>query len=332
MAKRIGTHDGTFHCDEVLACWMLKQLPEYRNCDIVRTRKPEELAECDIVVDVGAVYNPATHRYDHHQKEFMETMNSLNGGPWTTKLSSAGLVYLHFGKPLLQQICNTTSSETLEILYSKMYESFVEEVDAVDNGINQYDGEARYKVTSQLGSRVGALNPRWNSKEKEQQPRFEQAMTLAGGEFLQKLDYFHASWLPARGIVEDAIKNRFQVDESGEILSLGDGGCPWKDHLMLIEQEMKLDPIIKFMLYTDQNGSWRVGTVPDLSKGAFAFRVGLLNAWRGLRDEKLTDISGIPGCVFVHTSGFIGGNKSYEGALEMARVSLQAHKLSAVES
>ena len=34
--KKIGTHNGTFHCDEVLACFMLKQLPEYKNAEIVR--------------------------------------------------------------------------------------------------------------------------------------------------------------------------------------------------------------------------------------------------------------------------------------------------------
>jgi hypothetical protein len=28
---------------------------------------------------------------------------------------------------------------------------------------------------------------------------------------------------------------------------------------------------------------------------------------------------GVPGCVFVHASGFIGGNATYEGVLEMAR-------------
>lgn len=27
---RIGTHDGTFHCDEALACALLRLLPEYR--------------------------------------------------------------------------------------------------------------------------------------------------------------------------------------------------------------------------------------------------------------------------------------------------------------
>ena len=27
----IGTHNGTFHCDEALACYMLRKFPEYRN-------------------------------------------------------------------------------------------------------------------------------------------------------------------------------------------------------------------------------------------------------------------------------------------------------------
>ena len=31
VMKVIGTHNGTFHCDEVLACFMLKTLDEYRD-------------------------------------------------------------------------------------------------------------------------------------------------------------------------------------------------------------------------------------------------------------------------------------------------------------
>ena len=30
-----------------------------------------------------------------------------------------------------------------ETLFDKIYENFIEEIDAIDNGINQYDGEAR---------------------------------------------------------------------------------------------------------------------------------------------------------------------------------------------
>uniref|UniRef100_A0A452U044 Uncharacterized protein n=1 Tax=Ursus maritimus TaxID=29073 RepID=A0A452U044_URSMA len=65
---RIGTHSGTFHCDEALACALLRLLPEYRDAEIVRTRDPEKLASCDIVVDVGGEYDPQRHRYDHHQR------------------------------------------------------------------------------------------------------------------------------------------------------------------------------------------------------------------------------------------------------------------------
>ena len=35
-AVRIGTHSGTFHCDEALGCFMLKQTSQFRDCAIVR--------------------------------------------------------------------------------------------------------------------------------------------------------------------------------------------------------------------------------------------------------------------------------------------------------
>ena len=34
--KRIGTHNGNFHCDEVVACFLLKQLPRFKDCQIIR--------------------------------------------------------------------------------------------------------------------------------------------------------------------------------------------------------------------------------------------------------------------------------------------------------
>ena len=35
----VGTHDGSFHCDEALAIAMLKFLPAYQHAVVVRTRK-----------------------------------------------------------------------------------------------------------------------------------------------------------------------------------------------------------------------------------------------------------------------------------------------------
>ena len=53
------------------------------------------------------------------------------------------------------------------------------------------------------------------------------------------------------------------------------------------------------------------------------FRLSLPEEWQGVRDEELSTKSGIPGCIFVHASGFIGGNKTYEGALTMAQTALK---------
>ena len=54
-----------------------------------RTRDPATLDTCDIVVDVGGVYDVDKQRFDHHQRGFTEVF----GFGFTTKLSSAGLVY-----------------------------------------------------------------------------------------------------------------------------------------------------------------------------------------------------------------------------------------------
>jgi uncharacterized UPF0160 family protein len=60
-----------------------------------------------------------------------------------------------------------------------------------------------------------------------------------------------------------------------------------------------------------------------VSPDSFESRKPLPSQWRGLRDDELSKVAGIPGCVFVHMSGFIGGNQSYEGALAMAKAALK---------
>lgn len=56
---RIGTHSGTFHCDEALGCFLLKQTDAFKDAGIVRTRDPDVLKDLDVVIDVGGVYDPS---------------------------------------------------------------------------------------------------------------------------------------------------------------------------------------------------------------------------------------------------------------------------------
>ena len=62
-----------------------------------------------------------------------------------------------------------------------------------------------------------------------------------------------------------------------------------------------------YVVYRDETAdAWRVQAVP-VSQDSFESRKALPEAWRGLRDEKLSEVSGIDGGIFVHASGFIGG-------------------------
>ncbi|XP_054716616.1 MYG1 exonuclease-like [Uloborus diversus] len=317
---KIGTHSGTFHCDEVLACSMLKHADsKYHDAEIVRSRDMKVLDECDIVVDVGGVYDPETHRYDHHQRSFDHNMNSLNQDyPWTIKLSSAGLVYYHFGHQIISKILGLPAdSENVNVLFHKVYENFVQEIDAIDNGIDSTDKEPRYKIHTHLSARVKHLNPSWNEKNPDENACFQNASKLVETEFLDRVHFYGKVWLPARDIVKKAIMDRSKVHPSEEIVEFENGGCPWKEHLFEIEESLKIEKPIKFVIYTDTLGLWRVQCV-SVSPFSFENRLSLKKEWRGLRDEELSEVSGIPGCTFVHSSGFIGGNKTREGALRMA--------------
>ncbi|CAI5718590.1 unnamed protein product [Peronospora destructor] len=325
--KFIGTHNGTFHCDEALAVSMLKLLPKFAAHDVLRTRDEVELAQCEVVVDVGGTYDPETLRFDHHQRSFTDTFDQRD-----IKLSSAGLVYKHFGREIIQVLSFPTKldDETLDILYRKAYKNFIEHIDGIDNGVEVATaGDAKltynYQVSTNLSSRVSYLNPRWNEPQSEHwiSRQFKQAMFMTITEFTDAIHDLVYSWLPAREIVEKAVSNRFQTHKSGEIVHFPEF-CPWKSHLHDLEEKLLIQGQIKFVLYNDPTGNMTRVQALNVEPGSFALRKGLLPLWRSLRNEELSRVSGIEGCTFVHNAGFIGGNRTFEGALEMAVKSIEA--------
>ncbi len=113
MLKRsVGTHDGSFHADEVTACALLVLFGLVDRDKVIRTRDPEKLKGCEFVCDVGGVYDPETKRFDHHQSEY------------TGELSSAGMVWLYL----------KDRGYVDEKTYHFFNRSLIHGVDAVDNG------------------------------------------------------------------------------------------------------------------------------------------------------------------------------------------------------
>ena len=115
-AARICTHDGAFHCDEALACFLLSRTRTFRdNYTIVRTRDVSVIEDeaTDVVVDVGGVFDAGRLRFDHHQRSFDEVF----GHGFNTKLSSAGLVYREFGKEVrVMMTCDESNQKILMLM------------------------------------------------------------------------------------------------------------------------------------------------------------------------------------------------------------------------
>lgn len=321
-SKIVAAHSGSFHADDVLSCTMAKYIEQFRGFWIVRSRNMKILKEADMVVDVGGIFDPETNRFDHHMKEFNHTFDDV----LKIKMSSAGLVYKYHGKEVIKNILlalalNENDEKNIDLIFQKVYINFIAYVDANDNGVNAYQGVALYPNTTSYASRIGRMNPEWNEPDMDQSTQFKLAMDLAEEELVCQIRSVAKSFIPAYEIVKKAIDNRFDVHKSGSVICL-DTCCPWKEHLCEIEKAMNIEGQIKFVLYKDTNEGYRIQTVP-LSQGSFQFRHGIHSDWRGLDREKLKEVCKIDDVVFVHSSGFIGGARSYDSALKMAELSLQ---------
>lgn len=96
---------------------------------------------------------------------------------------------------------------------------------------------------------------------------------------------------------------------------------PWKEHLFQLEKEMNIAPSIKYAVF-EADDSYRVQCMP-VALGSFVCRIFLPEAWGGLRNDALVEVCEIEGAMFVHSVRFIGGHKTKNGALAMARKALE---------
>ncbi|CAL8107904.1 unnamed protein product [Calicophoron daubneyi] len=341
----IGTHDGRFHADELLACSMLRQLPEFRNARIVRTRDESQLSACSIVMDVGGIFDPSTNRYDHHQRGFNLTFKDFfEGSKWDIKLSSAGLIYVHFGQKVISGLVNKDIEDPMVCtLFHKIYSAFLSEIDAIDNGVSISDVPTRYSIHTGLSSRIDMLNPQWNQPDMDETSCFMTALEVVEKEFVSLVKHYANYWYPARHLVLVALIKRHEVDSSGHVVLL-ESWCPWQSHLHELERNeleasgraVEYDPLNQstvadrplFCVYPRKEGTWSAQAIAVSGEDQFKNRIPFPEPWRGLRDEELSAVVGLPGCVFVHATGFLAVHKTRDGILHMVRATLKLSGLS----
>ena len=160
------------------------------------------------------------------------------------------------GREIISHVLDGSSDKVTEKVYNKVYENFIQEIDAIDNGISTHDGEGRYSISTNLSSRVSHLSPNWNDEEQDTDVGFYKAMELTKLEFLDRVNYYGRVWWAFWDIVSNSIKERFSVHSSGRVLEFAQGRVPWKEYLIGLEKENNLtrDSSILYAIFTDQSG------------------------------------------------------------------------------
>lgn len=302
MAIRIGTHDGRFHSDEVLAIAALLIL--YPDAEIVRTRDVALLATCNLRVDAGRKYNPLTGDHDHHQEGGAGTRD--NG----IEFSSFGLIWKEFGVRI-------TGDQEVARYVDKV---LVQSVDARDNGqslsvprIREQTKEYTFQgvMPFEFASAIDAFNPSWDETDRDPDMAFREAVDV-GKRLLERLIARARSIQSAKPLVRQEIA----VAEDPRLIIL-ERGCPWHD-VVITEA-----PNAVFVILPDKDGKWRVESIPR-TLGTRDLRKSLPQAWKDLDPEAFAQVTGVPEAFFVHRKLFLCVATSFEGALRLARLALAA--------
>ena len=290
---RIITHNGTFHIDELMAVASLEIFFDGKPYEVIRTRDPEVMKTGDYIVDVGGVYDPSIHRYDHHQKG---GAGERDGVPY----SSFGLVWKHFG----EAICG--SKEVAAGIERRL----VYPVDLADNGIETYTPVRSDVHPYLLHSVVVAFRPTWKEGE-IQDVRFMQLVP-----FMRQL--LEREIIVERDKREGAVIARSAyMNTLDKRIVLLEGQYPWQEEIIQYPEPL-------YVVKPKHQGlNWEIECVRNDVR-TFANRKSLPESWRGKFDQDLAQVTGVPDAVFCHNTGFVAVAKSREGALKLAELAVNA--------
>ena len=274
------THSGRFHADEVFAISMVLMVQEY---DIIRTRDQVIIDQAEIVLDVGAQFNPDTLRFDHHQNSFTQTRD--DGTPYAT----AGIIWRHFAKRIFAKL-GLSDDYQANFAMNWLDKKLISDIDAVDNGVFSEDPRPSVSLL------IAMMNEPSDEPEK-QDVAFKKAIAFAT-DILN--NFIKAAMKEAEVVME--LETYAKTVKEG-ILTL-DKNLPFKDFI-------RSHPEIKRVVYP--RSTEQFGVFCNTANNHLPER------FRGLRDAELNKVSGLTDTIFCHKSGFMAVTLSLDSALTLAK-------------
>lgn len=284
ISRSFGTHDGTFHADEITACALLLLFNLIDEDKIIRTRDLPLLASCEYVCDVGGFYDPGSKLFDHHQVDYQ--------GP----LSSAGMILQY-----LKEIHILSSNE-----YNFFNQTLVTGVDAHDNGRDPLI--PGYCSFSHVISNFTPI--RHDCAPEEQNEAFHKALYFTLEHLRRLWDRFNYTQ-SCREIIADCMVN------SNECLMF-DQNLPWID--IFFELNGASHPALFVIMPSGSH--WKLRGIPPTYQERMKVRMPQPKHWAGLLNEELKRVSGISGAIFCHKGRFISVWETKEDALKALEYTL----------
>jgi uncharacterized UPF0160 family protein len=280
--KSFGTHDGSFHADEVTACALLLLFDKIERSKILRSRDESKLKDCEYVCDVGGIYDPKLKRFDHHQVGYQGD------------LSSAGMVWKYLKE---QKVVD-------EKTYDFFNRSLLWGVDAHDNGRAHL--ESGVCTFSQVISNF--IPAAYEASSEELDAAFLEALDFTFGHLKRLLERY--SYIEGcRQKVAEAMKGRSQA-------LFFESALPWMD--LFFDMGGENHPAL-FVVMPSGN-HWKVRGIPPNSHDRMMVRKPLPEKWAGLMGEELKKASGISGAIFCHKGRFISIWETKEDALKALKI------------
>jgi uncharacterized UPF0160 family protein len=300
------THSGTFHLDDAFAYAVLRLAlglgAAGEDHSLVRTRDEAVIAQADLAWDVGAIYDPAAGRFDHHQRGAPVREDGM-------PLSAAGLVWRHHGEAAVRSLlASPGAGDLVTAVAAEIDREVVRRIDEIDNGVGQPGGALS------LAGLVEDCNPPWDSSavgdQRAEDTAFPRAADLAES-FLRR----RVEAMRARLAAEAVVLAAHARSADPRLLEL-DRKLPWEGPVY------KHGLPVLYAVYPVPNGNWMIDAMPP-EPGSFEQRLPLPAAWAGLRGAELAAACGVPDAVFVHTRRFVAAARSRDGAMEMARRAIE---------
>lgn len=299
----IGTHNGIFHSDEVVAIAIYCLLYDDTEIRVIRTRNPEILNSCDICIDIGG------GKFDHHQPGFsLERKNGI-------MYASAGLIWKEFGTKLICKYFNCTFSTYIQMAddISKIIdENIISLVDCEDNGI---------KANPSCFNFIPSFHPLWNDTNPDFDKQFMEALNVTIRILKQVIFQNIAEFVARKNLYSRWKDNRYFYNN---ILEIPSQTIPWTDVVIQMNDSSASSlELINFVIFEYPNGGWAAQCVPPSINNKFGQRIPFPKEWAG-QTENLPKVSGIDEATFCHNGCFFARANTKEAIIKLCKTAMKS--------